>query len=178
MGRCGVSLFSFSHRVVTAHPRMVSLFLSPCSPFLNPIEESFSSWIWKVYHHQSHDEMSLLDAMNAGWLHISVEDCQAWIRHAKDSFPGEGAYRENWNAALGASLCRTILKAQSVIPIQYTFCQIQRISPHSPIAVRSVCALKRNPVFVHSPGSVNGKQTKWLGLSHTALFQTISNGAN
>ena len=29
------------------------------------------------------------------------------------------------------------------------------------LAVRPVCALKINPVFIHSPGSVNGKQTKW-----------------
>ena len=28
---------------------------------------------------------------------------------------------------------------------------------------------------VHNPGTVNGKLKKWLGLSHTTLFQPISN---
>nr|XP_024659555.1 uncharacterized protein LOC112435343 [Maylandia zebra] len=48
------------------HPRLVSLFLPPYSPFLNPIEEFFSAWRWKVYDHQPHDQMSLLEAMDAG----------------------------------------------------------------------------------------------------------------
>ncbi|KAL3973664.1 NLR family CARD domain-containing protein 3 [Sarotherodon galilaeus] len=61
---------AFHHsRAVTewfaAHPRMESLFLPPYSPFLNPIEEFFSSWRWK----------------------ISAEDCQGWIRHARRFFP-------------------------------------------------------------------------------------------
>ncbi|KAI7810267.1 hypothetical protein IRJ41_023891, partial [Triplophysa rosa] len=70
-----------------AYPRMMSHFLPPYSPFLNPIEEFFSSWRWKVYDHHPHDQMSLLDAMNAGCLDISAEDCQGWIRHAKIFFP-------------------------------------------------------------------------------------------
>lgn len=37
--------------------------------------------------------------------------------------------------------------------------KIQRISPHIPLAVRSVCALKKKSLFLHSPGSVNGKQS-------------------
>ncbi len=38
---------SSTHRWFTAHPRMVSLFFPPYSPFLNPIEEFFSSWsLW------------------------------------------------------------------------------------------------------------------------------------
>ncbi len=46
-GRCGVSLFSSSRRWFTAHPRMVSLFLPPFSPFFNTVEEFFSSWsLW------------------------------------------------------------------------------------------------------------------------------------
>ncbi len=31
-----------------------------------------------------------------------------------------------------------------MILIQYTFCQIQRISPHDPLAFRSVCARSSN----------------------------------
>ena len=52
-------------------------------------------------------------------------------------------------------------KKQSCIncnPIGYTLYQIQRITPHGPLAVNSVCAIKTTPVFVHSFGSVHGKQ--------------------
>ncbi len=35
------------------------------------------------------------------------------------------------------------LKVQSMILMQYTFCQIQRISPHGPLAFCSVCVLKK-----------------------------------
>ena len=69
-----------------AHPRMVSLFLPPYSPFLNS-HKLFSSWRWKVYDHHPHNQMSLLEAMNAGCLDISAEDCQRWIRHARRFFP-------------------------------------------------------------------------------------------
>ena len=55
---------------------MLIEFLPPYSPFLNPIEEFFSAWRWKVYDRQPHTQMTLLAAMDA-----------AWIRHSKrDSF--------------------------------------------------------------------------------------------
>ena len=59
-----------------AHPRMLVLFLSPYSPFLNPKIEFSSAWRWKVYDHHTHDQMSLLDTMNAGCGDSSPEDCQ------------------------------------------------------------------------------------------------------
>ncbi|KAI2652733.1 Insertion element IS630 uncharacterized 39 kDa protein [Labeo rohita] len=69
------------------HPRLVSLFLPPYSPFLNPIEEFFSAWRWKVYDHQPHDQMSLLEAMDADCRDITVDDCQGWIRHTRRFYP-------------------------------------------------------------------------------------------
>ncbi|XP_056885554.1 uncharacterized protein LOC130523939 [Takifugu flavidus] len=36
------------------HNRMVMEFLPPYSPFLNPIEEFFSAWRWKVYDQSPH----------------------------------------------------------------------------------------------------------------------------
>ncbi|KAI2649092.1 Insertion element IS630 uncharacterized 39 kDa protein [Labeo rohita] len=83
---------AFHHsRAVTAwfdaHPRMMSHFLAPYSPFLNPIEEFFSAWRWKVFDHRPHDQMSLLDAMDAACQDITAEHCQGWIRHAKRFFP-------------------------------------------------------------------------------------------
>jgi hypothetical protein len=55
---------------------MSVLFLPPYSPFLNHIEEFFSAWRWKVYDQHPHDQMSLLDNMNAGCGDTSPEDCQ------------------------------------------------------------------------------------------------------
>ena len=48
-----------------------------------------------------------------------------------------------------------------MIPIQHTFCHIEQIALTGPLAVCSVCALKKKKtlVFVHSPGSVSGKQS-------------------
>ena len=70
-----------------AHPRKMILFLPAYSPMLNPIEEFFSCWRWKVYDHRPHDQMSLLDAMNAACLAIRAEGCQRWIRHSRRFFP-------------------------------------------------------------------------------------------
>ncbi len=89
MGRCGISLFSSSHRWFTAHPRMVSLFLPPYSPFLKPIEGLFSSQRWKVYDQQPYNQMSLLDTMNARCLDTSAGMDQATLRF----FPGVLAER-------------------------------------------------------------------------------------
>ncbi|XP_026011181.1 uncharacterized protein LOC113014096 isoform X1 [Astatotilapia calliptera] len=82
--------FHHSQAITTwfeVHPRLVSLFLPPYSPFLNPIEEFFSAWRWKVYDHQPHDQMSLLEAMDAGSRDITVDDCQGWIRHTRRFYP-------------------------------------------------------------------------------------------
>ncbi len=58
-------------------------------------------------------------------------------------------------------------KVSSAILIQYTFCHIQRVSPHSLLAFRSVCALKNSLVFIRRPG---GKQTEWLGPNHQPVL--------
>ena len=42
-----------------------------------------------------------------------------------------------------------------MILIQHTFCHIEQIALTGPLAVCSVCALKKM-VFIHSLGSVNG----------------------
>ena len=39
-------------------------------------------------------------------------------------------------------------KVQSAILIQYTFCQIQQIAPHGPLAVHSVYVLKKTQMFI------------------------------
>ncbi|XP_060758415.1 uncharacterized protein LOC132869078 [Neoarius graeffei] len=83
---------AFHHsQAVTAwfrdHQRFVRLFLPPYSPFLNPKEEFFSAWRWNVYDHRPHDQMTLLDGMDAGCRDITAEDCQGWIRHSKRFYP-------------------------------------------------------------------------------------------
>ncbi|RXN33978.1 hypothetical protein ROHU_015236 [Labeo rohita] len=70
-----------------AQPRIMMQFLPAYSPFLNPIEEFFSAWRWKVYDHRPYEQMPLLEAMNAGCLAIGAENCQGWIRHARRYFP-------------------------------------------------------------------------------------------
>ena len=42
-----------------------------------PLKMFFSAWTWKVYNHNPHTHLSLLDAMNAGCEDTSAEDCQA-----------------------------------------------------------------------------------------------------
>ena len=59
------------------------------------------------------------------------------------------------------------LKMQFMNRIHYTFHHVQNNSPHVPLAVSPVVALKSTQVFMHSPGSANGKQIEWLGPSHT-----------
>ncbi len=86
MGQCGIPPFPCSHSLVDAHPRMMSLLVAPYSPFLNPIEEFFSAWRWKVFDHRPQDQMSLLDAMDATCQDITAEHCQGWIRHTKRFF--------------------------------------------------------------------------------------------
>ncbi|KAJ8332376.1 hypothetical protein SKAU_G00425490 [Synaphobranchus kaupii] len=66
-----------------AHPRFSGLFLPPYSPFLNPIEELFSAWRWKVYDRNPHERMTLLQAMEEACGDIHADACQGWIRHAR-----------------------------------------------------------------------------------------------
>ena len=43
--------------------QFMNLYLPPYSPFLNAIEEFFSSWRWKVYDRQPYTRVNLLQAM-------------------------------------------------------------------------------------------------------------------
>lgn len=72
---------------LAVHQRMLMVFLPPYSPFLNPIEEFFSAWRWKVYDHRPHNQMSLLAAMDAACDGITAEHCRGWLRHARRFFP-------------------------------------------------------------------------------------------
>lgn len=69
------------------HPQFVVLYLPPYSPFLNPIEEFFSAWRWKVYDRQPYARMPLLQAMEDACGDIEVASVQGWIRHARRYFP-------------------------------------------------------------------------------------------
>ncbi|XP_034147992.1 uncharacterized protein LOC117594488 [Esox lucius] len=83
---------SFHHAEVVqacfqTHPRFMTLYLPPYSPFLNPIEGFFSAWRWKVYDRHPLERATLLQAMDDACDDINVDQCQAWIRHAKRFFP-------------------------------------------------------------------------------------------
>ncbi|KAI7794739.1 hypothetical protein IRJ41_025968 [Triplophysa rosa] len=61
--------------------------LPPYLPFLNPIEEFFSAWRWRVYGRQPHARMLLLQAMEEACGDIEVRSIHEWIRHTRRYFP-------------------------------------------------------------------------------------------
>ncbi|KAL3989085.1 hypothetical protein ACER0C_013403 [Sarotherodon galilaeus] len=71
----------------TDHPSFMALNLPPYSPFLNPIEEFFSAWRWKVYDRHPHQQVALLQAMEEACGDTDQASCQAWIRHSRRYFP-------------------------------------------------------------------------------------------
>ncbi|XP_019211684.1 uncharacterized protein LOC109200538 isoform X2 [Oreochromis niloticus] len=71
----------------TDHPSFMALNLPPYSPFLNPIEEFFSAWRWKVYDRHPHQQVALLQAMEEACGDIDQASCQTWIRHSRRYFP-------------------------------------------------------------------------------------------
>ncbi len=69
------------------HPRFSNMFLPAYSPFLNPIEEFFSAWRWKVYDRNPYEQANLLQAMEESCGDIAIESIQGWIRHSRAYFP-------------------------------------------------------------------------------------------
>ncbi|XP_038549740.1 uncharacterized protein LOC119883247 [Micropterus salmoides] len=70
-----------------AHAQFTTLYLPPYSPFLNPIEEFFSAWRWKVHDRHPHEQVTLFQAMDDACNDITADQCQAWIRYARRFFP-------------------------------------------------------------------------------------------
>ncbi len=71
----------------TAHPRFLVVYLPPYSPFLNPIEEFFSAWRWKVYDRNPQTRIPLLQAMEDACGDIAADTFHGWNRHARRYFP-------------------------------------------------------------------------------------------
>ncbi|XP_056588305.1 uncharacterized protein LOC130438311 [Triplophysa dalaica] len=71
----------------TAHPRFLVAYLPPYSPFLNPIEEFFSAWRWKVYDRNPQTRIPLLQAMEDACGDIAADAFHGWNRHARRYFP-------------------------------------------------------------------------------------------
>lgn len=69
------------------NPNFINLFLPPYSPFLNAIEEFFSTWRLKVYERQPYTRLNLVEAMELACDDIGKEMCQAWVRHTRVFFP-------------------------------------------------------------------------------------------
>lgn len=69
------------------HYRMLMEFLPPYCSFLNPVEEFYSAWRWKVYGHRPQTQMTQLAAMDAACEDITADACRGWIRHLKRFFP-------------------------------------------------------------------------------------------
>ncbi|XP_049908273.1 uncharacterized protein LOC126395121 [Epinephelus moara] len=69
-----------------AHPHFTVLFLPPYSPFLNPIEEFFSAWRWKVYERNPQTQVPLVQAMEEACGDVSLESIQGFMRHSRRFF--------------------------------------------------------------------------------------------
>ncbi len=68
------------------HPEFEVLYLPPYPPFLNPMEEFFSVWRWKVYDLRPYDRLPLIQAMEQACDHIEAASVQGWIRHTRRFF--------------------------------------------------------------------------------------------
>ena len=69
------------------HPHFTILYLPPYSPFLNPIEEFFSGWWWRVYDLQPQAQAPLIQAMEEAYDQIEHAAIQGCIRHSRRFFP-------------------------------------------------------------------------------------------
>ncbi|XP_060716614.1 insertion element IS630 uncharacterized 39 kDa protein-like [Tachysurus vachellii] len=69
------------------HPQFRMVFLPPYSPFLNTIEEFFSSWRWKVNDRIPYNQVSLLQVMEEACGDTGAQACQGWIQHSRRFFP-------------------------------------------------------------------------------------------
>ena len=75
------------HKGFTNHHQFEVLYLPPYTPFLNPIEDFFSAWRWRVYDRQPHACMPLLQAMEQACGDIDLGSIHGWIRHTRQYFP-------------------------------------------------------------------------------------------
>ncbi|XP_049597162.1 uncharacterized protein [Syngnathus scovelli] len=71
----------------SAHARFVVVNLPPYSPFLNPVDEFFLAWRWKVYERNPQARSTLLQAMEEACGDIGAEAFVDWICHARRYFP-------------------------------------------------------------------------------------------
>ena len=63
------------------------LYFPPYTPFLNPIEELFSAWRWRIYDRQPHARMPFLLAMEQACADNDLGSIHGWIRHTRQYFP-------------------------------------------------------------------------------------------
>jgi len=95
------------------HPQFRMVFLPPYSPFLNPVEEFFSSWRWKVHDRNPYNQVSL-QAMEEACGDIGAQACQGWIQHSRRFFP---TMHDSWKYFLWcwwSSLARCNWEAWSI----------------------------------------------------------------
>ncbi len=74
--------FHHSHTIrqcFATHYRMLMEFFPSYSPFLNPIEEFYSAWRWKVYVGQPHTQMTLLHSKIFVPRCIAREDIRCYV---------------------------------------------------------------------------------------------------
>ncbi len=87
LGQCVFPPLCSGSELVSGHPHFTVLYLPPYSPFLNPLEEFFSAWRWKVYDLRLQAEVPLIQAMEEACDQMEVAAMQGWIRHSRRFFP-------------------------------------------------------------------------------------------
>ena len=69
------------------HPQFTILYLPPYSLFLNPIDEFFLAWWWKVYDLRPQAQVPLIQDMEKACDQIDAAAVQGWIQHSRRFFP-------------------------------------------------------------------------------------------
>ena len=85
--QCQLSPWCPNKRIVQHQPAFFTVNVPPYSPFLNPIEEFFSVWRWKVDGRNSYTRVNHLQAMELACGDIGVECFQGWIQHTRGFSP-------------------------------------------------------------------------------------------
>lgn len=74
------------HEWFTNNQRFINISLPPYSPILNPPEEFFSAWRWKVYDRQPYTGETLLEAIEHTCDGTTLESSQCWFLHSRRFF--------------------------------------------------------------------------------------------
>lgn len=109
--------------------RMLMEFLSPYSPFCNPIVEFFSALRWKVYDHQPYTQMNFLAAMDEACDDITAHACRGWTRNS--GFTGEQQHHKRRYSLWCGCECDWNVRCRETEVLAYLGVERQHCNPYS-----------------------------------------------